>query len=61
MENVSDGVMRFSLDFDEAYQYVSAEKFGLTLISVDADFDRTEKGRKSPENFLNIEAKKNSL
>ena len=54
MENVIDAVMRFSLDFDDAYQYVSAEKFGLTLISFDADFDRTEKGRKIPAEILNL-------
>ncbi|GAI81133.1 unnamed protein product [marine sediment metagenome] len=39
---------RYSLDFDDAYQYVVAEKNGLTIISFDADFDRTEKGRKTP-------------
>ena len=40
---------RFSLDFDDAYQYVAAEKYGLTIISFDTDFDRTEKGRKTPD------------
>jgi predicted nucleic acid-binding protein len=39
---------QFNLDFDDAYQYVSAEKYGLTLISFDSDFDRTERGRKVP-------------
>ena len=39
---------QFNLDFDDAYQYVSAEKYGLTLISFDSDFDRTERGRKLP-------------
>jgi hypothetical protein len=41
---------RFNLDFDDAYQYVVAEKHGLEIISFDADFDRTERGRKTPEN-----------
>jgi hypothetical protein len=40
---------RFNLDFDDAYQYVVAEKHGLVIMSFDADFDRTEKGRKVPE------------
>lgn len=40
---------RFDLDFDDAYQYVVAEKHGLEIISFDRDFDRTEKGRKTPE------------
>jgi len=35
---------RFNLDFDYAYQYVVAEKYGLVIMSFDADFDRTEKG-----------------
>jgi predicted nucleic acid-binding protein len=45
-------VERFDLDFDDAYQYVAAEKHGLTLISLDADFDRTERGRKTPAEIL---------
>ena len=38
----------FNLDFDDAYQYVAAEKYNLTLISFDTDFDRTKQGRKTP-------------
>lgn len=38
----------FDLDFDDAYQYVSAEKYDLVLVSFDADFDRTKLGRKTP-------------
>lgn len=39
---------KFNLDFDDAYQYVAAEKYTLTLVSFDADFDRTERGKKTP-------------
>lgn len=39
---------RFRLDFDDAYQYLAAEKYGLILLSFDSDFDRTERGRKTP-------------
>jgi len=39
---------KFKLDFDDAYQYTAAEKFNLTIISFDQDFDRTERGRKTP-------------
>ena len=38
----------FGLDFDDAYQYVVAEKFDLVLISFDTDFDRTYKKRIVP-------------
>ena len=40
------------LDFDDAYQYVAAEKHDLTLVSFDADFDRTDRGRKTPADIL---------
>ncbi len=40
------------LDFDDAYQYVAAEKHDLVLVSFDADFDRTERGRKTPGEVL---------
>ncbi len=40
------------LDFDDAYQYVAAEKHNLVLVSFDADFDRTDKGRKTPQAAL---------
>ena len=43
---------RFSLNFDDAYQYVTATKHNLTLISFDADFDRTERGRQTPQAVL---------
>jgi len=39
---------KFGLDFDDAYQYLAAEKYGLTLVSFDSDFDRTERGRNTP-------------
>ena len=43
---------QFDLDFDDAYQYTSAEKHNLILVSFDADFDRTKRGRKVPESVL---------
>jgi uncharacterized protein len=43
---------RFNLDFDDAYQYTLAEKYGLTIVSFDKDFDRTERGRKTPAEVL---------
>jgi uncharacterized protein len=49
LEHVS---LAFSLDFDDAYQYVVAEKFGLALISFDTDFDRTNRKRIIPADVL---------
>lgn len=45
---------KYNLDFDDAYQYVAAVTHNLVLVSFDSDFDRTERGRKTPEEiFLN--------
>jgi len=52
IERVVAATERFRLDFDDAYQYVAAEKHNLTLVSFDADFDRTDRGRKTPADIL---------
>lgn len=46
-------VKRYNLDFDDAYQYLVAEKFGLQIVSLDSNFDRADKGRTMLER-LNI-------
>ena len=38
----------FGLDVDDAYRYSAAEKYNLTTVSFDSDFDRTPRGRKTP-------------
>jgi predicted nucleic acid-binding protein len=43
---------KYNFDFDDAYQYVVAEKYSLTIISFDSDFDKTELGRKTPKEVL---------
>jgi len=52
MAKVVDVMQKFNLDFDDAYQYVVAERYGLTIVSFDGDFDRTERGRKVPKDLL---------
>ena len=47
--------LQLGLDFDDAYQYVVAEKYNLTLVSFDADFDRTPRGRQTPGQILEVE------
>ena len=39
---------QYKLDFDDAYQYVAAEKYNLDLVSFDKDFDRTDRGKVTP-------------
>ena len=52
MESLIKASENFNLDFDDAYQYVVAEKYGLTLVSFDSDFDRTPRGRKTTTEVL---------
>ena len=48
METVIAPAQAFNLDFDDAYQYAIANRYDLTIVSFDADFDRTERGRRTP-------------
>jgi uncharacterized protein len=48
MNRVEQVAQMSGLDFDDAYQYVVAEKFDLTLVSFDAHFDSTERKRIVP-------------
>ncbi len=41
-------VRQFRLDFDDAYQYVAADKHDLVIVSFDGVFDRTARGRRRP-------------
>ncbi len=43
---------RFDLDFDDAYQYVAAERVGARMVSFDAHFDQTDQGRLTPAQVL---------
>ncbi len=49
MSNVIEASQRYRLDFDDAYQYAVAEKYNLTIVSFDHDFDQTERGRVDPD------------
>jgi len=51
MEGIIQVAQRFSLDFDDANQYAVAEHYGLTIVSFDSDFERTERGRKAPRDL----------
>jgi predicted nucleic acid-binding protein len=52
IENVIELMERFSLDFDDAYQYRVAERQDLQLVSFDSDFLHTVRGRKTPAEVL---------
>ncbi len=52
LSQVVEKISQFRLDFDDAYQYVAAEKYDLILVSFDKDFDLTERKRKTPGEIL---------
>jgi len=44
----------FNLDFDDAYQYVAAEIEKAVIVSFDKDFDKTEQGRLTPMQVIQL-------
>jgi uncharacterized protein len=52
MPDLVNHAQSFRLDFDDVYQYAVAEKYNLTIVSFDSDFDRTPKGRKEPAEII---------
>lgn len=52
LADVAKRSKQFGLDFDDAYQYVAADKHNLIIVSFDSDFDRTERGRMTPQAVL---------
>jgi predicted nucleic acid-binding protein len=52
VRQLAEAAQQFNLDFDDAYQYALAERYNLTIVSFDSDFDRTERGRKTPADLI---------
>jgi len=44
--------VELNLDFNDAYQYAAAMRHDLTIVSLDADFDHTQRGRRTPREVL---------
>lgn len=49
MDTLEDVLTTLGLDFDDAYQYVLAKKHDFTIVSFDTDFDKTPRGRMTPQ------------
>jgi uncharacterized protein len=43
---------QYRLDFDDAYQYVAAEREDAVIVSFDGHFDQTPRGRQTPAQVL---------
>jgi predicted nucleic acid-binding protein len=52
LQIVTETMQKQRLDYDDAYQYALAERYDLQLISFDADFERTERRRQTPNQVL---------
>jgi predicted nucleic acid-binding protein len=53
MKRVVEIMNHFGLDFDDAYQYVAAEREKAIIVSFDKDFDKTNQGRWTPVQAIN--------
>ena len=52
MPNLVVAINQFNLDFDDAYQYVAAQRNNLVIVSFDNDFNRTPEGRRTPAEII---------
>lgn len=52
LQGVVNNQLQYGLDFDDAYQYTTARFYGLSLVSLDADYDKTPEGRLLPSQAL---------
>ena len=52
LERLIGAANDYRLDFDDAYQYVAAERNGVPLVSFDGDFESTELGRLTPQEVM---------
>jgi predicted nucleic acid-binding protein len=50
---VIENIKKFKLDFDDSYQYTIAQKFDLTIVTFDKDFNAKGIKKKSPEEIIN--------
>lgn len=49
---VTEAAAKYGLDFDDAYQYALAEKLDVVIVSFDSDFNKTVRGKKTPQEIL---------
>jgi uncharacterized protein len=59
LTEVIETAQLLGLDFDDAYQYAMAVKHDLTLVSFDKDFDKTPRGRHTPQAINQLTAAQN--
>jgi predicted nucleic acid-binding protein len=50
--NVIDNIQRFNLDFDDSYQFTLSQKYDLTIITFDKNFDVKGIKKKTPDEII---------
>lgn len=51
-QSIIDAMGKLRLDFDDAYQYVAAEKNNLMIVSFDNDLKSTPRGKQTPAEVI---------
>lgn len=51
--NVIENIKKYKFDFDDSYQYTVAQKFDLTIVTFDKDFNAKGLKKKTPEEVIN--------
>ncbi len=51
-QSIAETAEKYALNFHDAYQYVAAQLYNLTMVSYNEAFDATERGRKVPADLL---------
>ena len=51
--DVIENIKKYKLDFDDSYQYTVAQKFDLTIVTFDKDFNAKGIKKKTPEEVIN--------
>ena len=52
--DVIDKIQKYKFDFDDAYQFSVAQKYDLTIITFDKDFNAKGIKKKSPDDIVGI-------
>lgn len=51
--DVIENIKKYKFDFDDSYQYTVAQKFDLTIVTFDKDFNTKGIKKKTPEEVIN--------
>ena len=54
LKEIVEVINLYKLDFDDSYQFLSAKKYSLEIISFDSDFLKTPIGKKDPMEIIDL-------